>query len=433
MMIQNNNQYELNYSEYDQAFKLLENSSCVVTAMAASEPQIFYTHAAKFLSSKKDLRIYCSNPSKSYEIFEHEDLLGHVELRPMFLTSSIRYHQSKSHIHYVPQHLSMWTNNILLNEPNIDVFWGSCSIPDSRGFVSLGPSVCYEFELLRKSKRIILEVNPNIPFTHGSTCIPSKSVDLFIHSNQPLPIYPSCQADETDHKIAEHIADLIEDGSTIQLGIGSIPNALGSIIKNKKDLGIHTEMINDTILDLYEYGSITGKNKTIWQDKIIGTFAYGSQRLYEFLHQNPMVELHPASVVNDPYRIGRNHKMVSINTAVEIDITGQVCSESIGHLELSGIGGASETHIGAQKSKDGRGIIAMRSVTKKDDSKIVSELKPGSKVSISRNDIDTVITEYGTARLKGKTVAQRAKELIAIAHPKYREELHTNALKNGYL
>jgi acyl-CoA hydrolase len=179
---------------------------------------------------------------------------------------------------------------------------------------------------------------------------------------------------------------------------------------------------------------ITGRRKSIWPRKIVGAFAYGSKKLYEFIRENPLVEIHPASVVNDPYRIGRNYKMISINSAVEIDITGQVCSESLGHRELSGVGGAADTHIGAQRSEGGRGIIALPSTTKDGtNSKIVSTLQPGAKVSISRNDVDTVVTEFGVACLKGLTVPERIRAMISIAHPRFRDGLLDQAKTLLYL
>ncbi len=201
----------------------------------------------------------------------------------------------------------------------------------------------------------------------------------------------------------------------------------------KKDLGIHTEMVNDAMMDLYLKGVVTGACKTRWPGKIIASFVYGSEELYRFIDGNPTIELHPSSVVNDPWRIGLNHRQVSINTAVEVDLTGQVCSESVGHRELSGVGGASETHIGAQRSPGGRGIIALHSLTNRGESKIVFELKPGAKVSISRNDIDTVVTEYGVARLKGRSVAERVRAMAAIAHPDFRDDLLALARKEQYL
>ena len=399
--------------------------------MAASEPQLFYQHADSYLRNHKDLVVYCANPSKPYAVFSDESLWGTIEFRPMFLTAHVRNHQNKKHVHYVPQHLSQWTSNIL--KAPVDIFWGSCSIPNAKGFVSLGPSVCYEWEVLRKAKIVILEVNPNIPFIFGSTLISLDYADMLLSSTEPLPAGVAEEPSEEDRKIAAYIGELVQDDSTIQLGIGGIPNALTEVLATKKNLGVHTEMINDAIYKLAKTGAITGNQKTMWQDTIIGAFAFGSPELYAFLDNNPLVELHPASIVNDINTIGRNHRMVSINSAIEIDITGQVCSESIGHLELTGVGGASDTHIGAQKSTNGRGIVALRAQTKSGGSKIVIELKPGAKVSISRNDIDTIVTEYGIAELKGKTVAERARSLIRIAHPDHRSTLTARATEVGYL
>jgi acyl-CoA hydrolase len=287
---------------------------------------------------------------------------------------------------------------------------------------------------MRAARKVVLEVNANMPATNGATEVGIDEVDLFIDSNQALPVIEPAAFGDVDKKIADYIVDLVPDGATLQLGIGSIPNAVGKRLVEKKDLGIHTEMINDAIMELHNCGVITGRRKTIWPRKIVGAFAYGSNHLYEFIRENPLVEIHPASVVNDPYRIGRNYKMVSINSAVEIDITGQICSESLGHRELSGVGGAADTHIGAQRSDGGRGIIAMPSTTKDSlSSKIVSTLQAGAKVSISRNDADTVVTEYGVAHLKGKTVSERIRSLVSIAHPAFREELLHEAKKLSYL
>ncbi|MCB9228864.1 MAG: 4-hydroxybutyrate--acetyl-CoA CoA transferase [Deltaproteobacteria bacterium] len=413
--------------------RFVRDHAVVVTAMAASEPGGFFSGVHQVLQDCTGVVIWCANPSRSYEVFHDQSLDGRVELRPLFLTASVRDHQSQPHVHYVPQHLSQWVRNILFRCPKIDLFWGSCSVPDSRGFVSLGPGVCYEAELLRKAEHVVLEINPAIPFTHGATTVPLRMVSAFVERSGPLPESLWKQPDEEDQKIAAFVADLIQDGSTLQLGIGSIPDALTDALMNKKHLGIHTEMINNSIQKLIEAGVVDGSQKTIWPDKVVGSFAFGTAELYQFLDRNPVIELHPASVVVDPWRIGRNHRMVSVNSAVEIDMTGQVCSESIGHLELSGIGGAFDTHTGAQRSPDGRGIIALKSTTRQGVSKIVSELQPGAKVSISRNDLDTVVTEYGVAELKGRSVAARAEQLIAVAHPSFRDQLRYSARKNGYL
>ncbi|SMF05602.1 acetyl-CoA hydrolase/transferase family protein [Pseudobacteriovorax antillogorgiicola] len=409
---------------------LIAESNRIVTGMAAAEPQQFYS----FLSEHSELigdgkTLYCANPSRAYGCFQDEGF-DQLQVVVMFLTSAVRKLSGKR-VQYFPHHLSQWAGH--LTKRGIDLFWGSCSLPDDRGFVSLGPSCCYESEVIARAKHVVLEVNPHIPMTYGSTTVRLEDVDYLVESHQELPEVQRASITETDEKIARHIAALIPDGATLQLGIGSIPNAIGKALADKQDLGIHTEMINDTMMDLYCDGVVTGRKKTRWPGKLVGSFAYGSRKLYDFIDKNPLVELHPASVVNDPYRLGKNHKMMSINTAVEIDITGQVCSESVGHRELSGVGGASETHIGAQRSPEGRGIIAMHARAKNGQSKIVFELQPGAKVSISRNDIDTVVTEFGVAQLKGMTVRERALALIDLAHPDVRAELLESCRKAGYI
>jgi acyl-CoA hydrolase len=417
----------------EQALEMIKDGSHIVAAMAAAEPLKLMTHLGQRAQALRNVTLYCANPSQDFPCFWDPALEDRLTIEVMFLTEKIRRRQGYGRVHYVPQHLSQWVRH-LTRKSSLDIFWGTCSLPDSRGFVSLGTGAVYETEMVRLAKRIILEVNPQMPVTSGATLVPLTWVDHLIESDHPLPALERPSMSEEDHKIAHYVADLVENGSTIQLGIGSIPNAIGLALRSKKDLGVHTEMINDTMMDLYLEGVITGRKKTLWPGKILGAFAYGTKHLYQFLHDNPAIELQPASVVNDPYRIGRNYKMISINSAVEVDLTGQVCSESVGHNELSGVGGAFDTHVGAQRSEGGRGIIAMRSTAAGGKvSKIVFELAPGAKVSIGRNDIDTVVTEYGVAQLSGKSVAQRVKAMVAIAHPQFRDELLAQAKRFHYL
>jgi acyl-CoA hydrolase len=420
--------------DIETAFKYIHSDMRIVTAMAACEPRSFFTHLHQYISELENIRVYCANPSDEFPCFDpNTDLTGKLELLVMFLTSAIRKGQGNNRIHYIPQHLSNWAANLTAEEP-VDIFWGSCTTPDDRGFVSLGPSACYETEIFHKAKVKILEINPQMPSTVGATTISTSDVTKFVMCDHELPSLSAASSSETDFQVAEFVCELVPDGATLQLGIGAIPNAIGKLLTKKTNLGIHTEMINDSMVDLYESGAVNNSCKSIWPGKIVGSFAYGGPKLYEFLDNNPLFEFHPSSVVNDPYRIGRNHKMISINTAVEIDLTGQVCSESIGHTELSGVGGASETHIGAQRSSEGRGIIAINSLSNGGKhSKIVFELKPGAKISISRNDIDTVVTEFGVARLKGKSVAERCKLMIGLAHPSYRDELMKQAIEYKYI
>lgn len=427
------NSIESKIVEIDTALELIKDNFNVVTAMAAAEPTLFFEHSHKRLELLNGVEIHCANPSKSYKCLNSSELFDRVSIKVMFLTNAVKQAEAAGYVHYVPQHLSQWVRN-LTEQKTVNIFWGSCSKPDERGYVSLGTGACYETEVLKKADKVILEINENMPVTFGATTVRVEEVDHFILNTHDLPEVKKHKVTEDDKRIGDIISKIIEDGSTLQLGIGAIPDAIAASLENKSDLGIHTEMINDAMMRLAMKGVITGKEKSLWPGKLVGAFAYGSKDLYEFISQNPMVELQPASVVNDPYRIGRNHKMVSINTAVEIDVTGQVCSESIGHYEISGVGGASETHIGAQRSKNGRGIIAVRSTAKGGSiSKIVFELTLGSKVSISRNDVDTVVTEYGVASLRGKSTAERVRALIAIAHPDFRADLEEKSKSVGYI
>lgn len=417
----------------DEAFTHLPRTGNVVASMAAAEPGLFFQNLHQFAPFHKSLRVHCANPTMAYPCFSDTRHAENFHFNVMFLTSAVRNAQGHNLVHYVPQHLSKWSQNII-RKNEIDVFWGTCSAPNEKGFVSLGVNACYEPDILRRAKKVILEVNPNMPIVYGDTFVPIEDVDIFLAHERPLPILQSEAPDSVDRIIAQYISELVPNGSTIQLGIGGIPNAVGECLTNKKNLGIHTELFTESMKTLYEHGVVDGSCKTLWPRKMVATFVYGSENLYRFVRENPALELHPASIINDPNRICRNHQMISINTAVEIDITGQVCSESIGHRELSGVGGATDTHTGAQRSEGGRGIIAVRSMTSDgQNSKICFELKPGAKISISRNDVDTVVTEYGVAQLIGLSVAERAQALIAIAHPSVREQLYFDAKRAGYI
>lgn len=418
-----------------EAIDHIRGAKRIVTSMAATEPKGFYQEISKgALAGTEPKLIYCANPDKTYDCFQPQEPFDNLKFNVLFLSSKVRKVQGDGHVQYLPSHLSRWVRNLLTDGP-IDVFWGSCTPPDARGFVSLSLSNTYEAEILRAAKTVILEVNPKLPRVNGDTFVSTSKIDFLVEAPEvdALPMVAPITITDTDRTIAGYVADLIKDGSTIQLGIGGIPNAIAEAMADKKDLGIHTEMINDAMMELYNKGVITGAHKTMWKEKIIGGFAYGSQELYDFIDDNPIVELHPASIVNDTVVIGQNHQMVSINTAIEVDITGQVCSESVGHTEISGVGGALDTHRGAQRSAGGRGIIAMKSITSNGKSKITTELLPGAKVSISRNDIDTIVTEYGVAHLLGKSVAQRAEALIAVAHPSARDQLRSDAQRFNYL
>ncbi|EDQ90698.1 uncharacterized protein MONBRDRAFT_7153 [Monosiga brevicollis MX1] len=409
------------------ASAVLRPDSRIVTAMAVSEPYYFYHNIHRWLemdSTLTDLKVYCANPNEPVPIFADKNLGERIHFTTMFLNHAIRHLQGRR-VSYMPHHLSTWSENILRAGP-INVFWGSCTPPQENGYVSLGPGCVYETDIMRKADVVILEVNPNIPYVHGSPVIPIESADILIDGcTAELQKLPKAEYDDIDMIIARYVADLIPDEATIQFGIGGIPNALGDALLEKRDLGVHTEMINDCLMKLFQSGVVTGKYKSRYPERMVGSFALGTQDLYDFMNDNPGVFLVPGRIVNSMEEFSRQHMMHSINTCVELDLTGQIVSESVGHRQLSGVGGAADTHVAAQKSPGGRSIIAVRSTSKNGQSKIVSQLQAGAKISISRNDVDTVITEYGVAPLKGLSVQERVVVCICLAgFPFSRFQLH---------
>ena len=276
----------------------------------------------------------------------------------------------------------------------------------------------------RVAKLVIAQINRNLPRTYGDSHIHVSQIDFMVEEDSPLPIMAPGQVGEVEAAIGRHCAALIEDGSTLQLGIGSIPDAVLQALTDKKDLGIHSEMIADGVIDLCEKGVINGAQKTIHQGKIVVAFLMGSQRLYDFVNNNPDVEVLPVDHVNDPWVIGQNHKMVSINSCLQVDFNGQVNSESIGIRQFSGVGGQLDYIRGSFLSPGGKAILAMPSTAKHGEvSRIVPVFEAGTTVTTPRTDTHYIVTEYGAVNLRGKTLRERAKLLIGIAHPKFRAEL----------
>ncbi|WP_291637849.1 acetyl-CoA hydrolase/transferase C-terminal domain-containing protein [Clostridium sp.] len=306
----------------------------------------------------------------------------------------------------------------------IDVALIQVSAPDEHGYCSFGVSVDYTKPAAECAKIVIAEVNNKMPRTMGDSFIHVSEIDYIVEvSHQIIELQPP-RIGDIEKAIGEHCASLVEDGSTLQLGIGAIPDAVLLFLRDKKDLGIHSEMISDGVVELVEAGVVTNKSKTTHPGKMVVTFLMGTQRLYDFANNNPMVEMHSVDYVNDPTVIMKNFKMVSINSCVQVDLMGQVASESIGLKQISGVGGQVDFVRGSNMSKDGKSIMAMASTASKGKiSKIVPLLAEGSAVTTGRNDVNYVITEYGIAQLKGKNLKDRAKALINIAHPNFREEL----------
>lgn len=311
----------------------------------------------------------------------------------------------------------------------LDVAFIQVSPPDKHGYCSLGVSVDITLPAILTAKTVVALINPQVPRTHGDGIIHIKNIDYAVEVDEPIHASISGNPSEIENQIGKHVAGLIEDGATLQMGIGNIPNAVLHNLTNHKRLGIHTEMFSDGILPLVEKGIITGEEKEIKTNKIVTCFAVGSQKLYDFIDDNPLVHFKEAGYTNDTSIIKLNPKVTAINSAIEIDITGQVCADTIGKYQYSGVGGQMDFIRGASLSKGGKAIIAMPSMTTKGISKITPFLKEGAGVTTTRAHVHYVATEYGVVNLFGKSLKQRAKALISIAHPNFREALEKEAYK----
>jgi acyl-CoA hydrolase len=335
----------------------------------------------------------------------------------------VRHDVNASDGNYTPIFLSeahlLFTRNIL----QLDVAFIQVSTPDKHGFCSLGTSVDITLAALSAAHKVVAQINPNVPRTSGDGIIHINNIDMAIEA--PGEIFTKCTLQPTDieERIGSHVAGLVEDGATLQMGIGAIPNVVLGKLKNHKNLGVHTEMFSDGVIPLVEAGVINGSRKCVDRGKIVSCFVMGSSGLYEFVDGNPQVWLKEASYTNDTAIIRRNPKVTAINSAIEVDITGQVCADTIGKKQYSGVGGQMDFIRGASLSEGGKAIIALPSITSRGESKIVPQLKAGAGVTTTRAHVHYVVTEYGVVDLFGKNLKQRATALTSIAHPDYRENL----------
>ncbi len=421
----------------EKALSFVKSGDEIVSALGAAEPKGIVSRLHEVADRVKDVTVVTCLPMGGYEYFQNPKYKESFSMDGWFYSPEIRKAHLNGNVSFVPNHLHLAAEK-RLHYKMPDLFIGTASPMDPHGYLSLSLSATYEREIIEHCGISIIEVNKNMPRTFGDTIVHISEIDYLVENNYPIPELPVIEPSEKDRIIGKNVADLVEDGSTIQLGIGGIPNAVASELKTKKDLGIHTEMFTDGMVDLYESGAITNRKKTLMPGKMVATFALGSKVLYDFIDDNPGVQIIKGRWVNDPNVIGQNHKMVSINTTIEIDLTGQCCSESIGHRQFSGTGGQADTAIGAQISEGGKSIIALYSTTRVKDpltgerktiSKIVPSLTKGAAVTLSRNDVDFVVSEYGVASLRGTPIKERVKRLIAIAHPDFRAALQEEAEK----
>lgn len=362
----------------------------------------------------------------------------HFKHKAFFLGGNTRKAVNEGRAEFIPIFLSEVTMLFKTGKLKAEVALVNVSPPDEHGFCSYGIDVGNIKTPAEKADIVIAQVNEQMPRGLGNSFIHVNKIDYIVEHSEPLmelpQIDPNATQEELDRydQIGSHVADLIEDGATLQMGIGAIPDAVMNYLKEKQDLGIHTEMFSDGLIDLVEMGVVNGEKKSLHPGKIIAGFVLGTKRSYDFIDNNPIFEFHPQEYVNDPFIISQNKKMVAINSAIEIDLSGQVCSDSIGTKIYSGIGGQVDFIRGAARSENGKPIIALPSVTKDGKiSRIVPTLKPGAGVVTSRGDVHYVVTEYGVANLYGKTIRERAKALIELAHPAFKDEL-TKFAKETY-
>ncbi len=421
----------------DEAVAHIASDNDVIVAQCASEPQGCMARFHIVADRVENVRVFSVLTLKEYDFYMKKEMQGHFELASWFHAPGSRaaLKAGTGTVTYVPNMLHRAaTDRIHAHRP--DVFFGTCTPPDKHGFVSLSLGITYEKDIMDHARLVILEVNPRLPRTFGDTQVHVSKVDYFVEHDQDVPSLPAPSPNATDLAIGAHIAELVEDGSTIQLGIGGIPNAAAMALKGKQDLGVHTEMLVDSMMELYELGVITNARKALKPGKFVTTFAMGTRKFYDWLDDNLAVEFQRGSWVNNPSVVAQNSKMVSINTCISVDFTGQVASESIGTNQYSGTGGQSDTAQGAVAGFDGLGksIIACYSTARNGTvSTITPTLLEGSAVTLHRSHVDHVVTEHGVARLRGRTVRERTTALIQVADPAFRDELTAKAKALGYL
>lgn len=419
--------YQSKLTSIDKALENIKSHHEIVCALAACEPATLLSHMHTIKDRVENVSVVTAMLQNQYDFFMKPEMKGHFILNSWFYTAGPRKAHPLETVSYVPLQLHQFSNKrMAYRAPNI--FMGSVSPMDKHGYFSLSLSTVLEKDFIEQADLIIMEVNPRLPRTHGDTNIHISEIDYLIEVDHQLPEYPPTILSDKDYVIGSYAADLIEDGSTIQFGYGTIPGAIAHSMKHKKDLGVHSELFSDPILDLWEAGAITNHKKTLWKGKFVTDIAIGTRRLYDFLDDNMAVEFHRASVVNDPAIIAQNNKMVSINSALQMDLTGQCCAESIGPHLFSGTGGHKEFVRGATNSPGGKSILAFSSTAQNDTvSRIVPFFDPGTVVTTSRVDVDYIVTEYGVACLRGRNIRERIHELINIAHPDFRDHLRSES------
>ena len=425
--------YQSRLTDPKMALKEIRRGSRVFIGSACGEPQLLVKTLIEIASNLSDIEVihFLDLGKAEYAEEKYDENFRHNAL---FIGPNTRKAIKEGRADYTPIFLSEIPLLMLRGRMRIDVALVQVSPPDKNGYVSLGISVDITKTAVEVAEYVVAEVNPHMPRTLGDSFVHVSQINAFVENDAPLIEFQAKAPTEIAEKIGSTIADLVENESTIQTGVGRIPSSVFPFFMNKKDLGVHTEVFTEGIIDLIEAGVITNKKKNINPGKVVAAFCMGSSRLYEYVNDNPLFEFHPCRYVNDPYIISRNDRCVSINSALTVDLTGQVCSDSLGFLFYSGIGGQVDFVRGAALSKRGRSIMTLPSTTEDGKkSRIVPFLDPGSGVVVTRGDIHYVVTEYGAAYIHGKSIRDRAMALISIAHPNFRDWLLECAKEQGFV
>ena len=417
----------------DEAVQVIESGNRVVMQAGCGVPQALEAAMVRRAPELRDVEI-CHLHSGAKAEYVRPEYQGHFRHNAFFIATNTRAAVNAGRADFTPIWLSDLPGLLRDGALPVDVAMVHLSPPDEHGFCSFGVSVDISKPAAEAARVVIAQINDQMPRTLGDSFIHVSKLKYVVQVSEPIILHDMPRGSEVQKRIGRNVADLVEDGSTLQLGIGGIPDAVLGFLHDKRDLGVHSEVFSDGVMELVESGVITNEKKTIHRGKVIAAFIMGTRRLYDFVNNNPIIEMHPVDYTNDPFIISRNDKMISINSAIQVDLTGQVCADSIGFDFFSGPGGQVDFVIGASRSKGGKAIIALPSTASLGKhSRIVPALSRGAGVVTSRPQVQYVVTEYGVAYLKGKTIRQRAEALISIAHPDLREELARFARDQHYL
>jgi len=409
------------------AVRFVKNGDTIVVPTAVGEPPSLLTALSEARRDFRDVQICQILAVRKYDYLDPETV-DNVRHTAYFYSGATRPGGKDGWIDFIPAYFSEMPDLIDRGLMPSDVVFSMASPMDQHGYFSLALAADYTMAAIRKARVVVLEVNPHVPFANGDCHIHISQVAALCESEDPILEVGLPKIGPVQEAIGKYVADMIPDGATLQIGYGGIPDAVVMQLTDKRDLGIHTEMVGDGIMSLVEAGVVTNRRKNYHPGKMLATFALGSKKLYEFMHRNPALEMHPVEYTNDPYLAGKNDNLHAINATMQIDFLGQCGSESLGPIPYSGTGGQADFVRAANRSNGGKAFIVLPSTAKDDTiSRIVPTLSPGTHVSTSKNDINYVVTEFGVAQLRGKTARQRTEALIGIAHPNFRSELREAA------